>query len=149
MFLVFSLFVTIVASQTCGECDEVSFFCINGRNAKIEGCGVGEDCLCDCKCSCANNTECNDGLFCKFPKSPLTGLFEETSACVGAEFEGRAWDEPPAKSMVWLPIVIVIIVIILLVVAYMVWKKKNSGEAKEEAAAEDAKEMEPLNEENV
>merc|ERR1719376_19487 len=87
-------------------------------------------------------------FFCKFPKSPLTGLFEETTACVEPDFEGRAWDEP-AKSMVWLPIVIVIVVLILLVVAYMAWKKKNSGEAKEEAAAEDAKEAEPLNEQNV
>jgi len=148
MFLVFSVYVTIVASQTCGGCEELSFFCINGLHANIEGCGVGDGCLCGCKCACANNTECNDGLFCKFPKSPLTGLFEETTACVEPDFEGRAWDEP-AKSMVWLPIVIVIVVLILLVVAYMVWKKKNSGEAKEEAAAEEAKETEPLNEQNV
>jgi len=152
MFLVFSVFVTVVTSQECGECEEISFFCLSGLHAKIEGCGV--DCECDCKCSCTNNTDCNDGTFCKYPKSPSTGIIGDTLACVPEDFEGRAFDapkptEPPAQSsMVWLPIVIVVVVIILLVVAFMVWKKKSSGEAKEEAT-EDANENEPLNEENV
>lgn len=149
--LIFVVFLSAVAAQECRECEKTAFFCRLGNYTLIEGCGEGDGCACACSCFCNDDSNCIDGKVCKIPKSPVTGVYAKTGACVDEEFPGVGYDEEVPKassSMVWLPIVIVVVVIILLIVAYMVWSKKNKEETAEDEG-NDAKEMEPLSTEAV
>jgi len=85
VFLFFSLFF-LVTSEKCEKCSE-GFFCISGNHALLEGCGVGDDCLCPCRCSCTNNIDCNDGYECIYPRNALTGLPGNVLACIPKDFE--------------------------------------------------------------
>jgi len=71
-FILFLSLFLLVSTQECLKCSDDAFFCINGKYAPIEGCGVG-DCPCTCKCACTKDIDCKDGRECR-PVDDLEGI---------------------------------------------------------------------------